>query len=40
MNKKNNLLKKILIGLLLAMMVVPTFATLIIYLLAAEIEVL
>lgn len=35
MNKKNNLLKKILIGLLLAMMVVPTFATLIIYLLAA-----
>ena len=35
MNKKNNLLKKILIRLLLAMMVVPTFATLIIYLLAA-----
>ena len=34
MNKKD-LLKKILIGILLAMMVVPTFATLVIYLLAA-----
>ena len=34
MNKKN-LLKKILVGILLAMMVVPTFATLVIYLLAA-----
>lgn len=34
MNKKN-LLKKILIGILLAMMIVPTFATLVIYLLAA-----
>lgn len=34
MNKKN-LLKKILIGILLAMMVIPTFATLVIYLLAA-----
>ncbi len=34
MNKKN-LLKKILVGILLAMMIVPTFATLVIYLLAA-----
>ena len=34
MNKKD-ILKKILIGILLAMMVVPTFATLVIYLLAA-----
>ncbi len=34
MNKKN-LLKKILIGILLAMMIIPTFATVIIYLLAA-----
>lgn len=34
MNKKD-LLKKILIGILLAMMIVPTFATVIIYLLAA-----
>lgn len=34
MNKKN-LLKKILVGILLAMMIVPTFATVIIYLLAA-----
>lgn len=34
MNKKN-LLKKILVGILLAMMIIPTFATLVIYLLAA-----
>lgn len=34
MNKKN-LLKKILIGILLAMMIIPTFATVIIYLLGA-----
>ncbi len=34
MNKKD-LLKKILVGILLAMMIVPTFATLVIYLLAA-----
>ncbi len=34
MNKKD-LLKKILVGILLALMIVPTFATLIIYLLAA-----
>lgn len=34
MNKKK-LLKKILIGILLAMMVLPTFATVVIYLLAA-----
>ena len=35
MNKKNSILKKIIIGILLAMMIIPTFATLIIYLLAA-----
>ena len=34
MNKKD-LLKKILLGILLALMIVPTFATVIIYLLAA-----
>ena len=34
MNKKE-LLKKILVGILLAMMIIPTFATLVIYLLAA-----
>lgn len=34
MNKKN-LLKKILVGILLAMMIIPTFATVVIYLLAA-----
>ncbi len=34
MNKKD-LLKKILVGILLAMMIIPTFATLVIYLLAA-----
>lgn len=33
MNKKD-LLKKIVVGILLALMVVPTFATLIIYILA------
>jgi hypothetical protein len=35
MNKKNSIFKKIIIGILLAMMIIPTFATLIIYLLAA-----
>ena len=34
MNKKN-LLKKIIVGILLAMMIIPTFATVIIYLMAA-----
>ena len=34
MNKKE-LLKKILVGILLAKMIIPTFATLVIYLLAA-----
>ncbi len=34
MNKKD-LLKKILVGILLAMMIIPTFATVVIYLLAA-----
>lgn len=34
MNKKD-LLKKIIVGILLAMMIIPTFATLVIYLLAA-----
>ena len=34
MNKKD-LFKKILVGILLAMMIIPTFATLVIYLLAA-----
>ena len=34
MNKKD-LLKKILVGILLAMMIIPTFATVIIYFLAA-----
>lgn len=34
MNKKS-LIKKIIVGVLLAMMIIPTFATLLIYLLAA-----
>ena len=34
MNKKS-LIKKIIVGALLAMMIIPTFATLLIYLLAA-----
>ena len=34
MNKKD-ILKKILEGILLALMIIPTFATLVIYLLAA-----
>ena len=32
---KMKLLKKIIVGILLAMMILPTFATLVIYLLAA-----
>ncbi len=32
---KKKLLKKILVGILLAMMIIPTFATVAIYLLAA-----
>lgn len=34
MNKKS-LIKKIIVGVLLAMMIIPTFATVLIYLLAA-----
>ncbi len=34
MNKKS-LIKKIIVGILLAMMIIPTFATVLIYLLAA-----